>query len=399
MNLFAIALAIGLAAQSPDTPLYQAEQIFTPVEPQTHAPAIVEMPNGDLLASWYGDKIVGLEAGSDASIFGARKPSGQAAWNKPFLLADTPGFADCNTSMMIDKSGSLWLFWPTILADSWESSLMKYRRSTNYLAPGSPKWDQEGLILLKPDDFGPQALSLLGNRKIKPPRGVKATPEQQIAKLSDPLYQRMGWANRCKPTILDNGRILLPLYSDTFSISIMAISDDHGANWFASKPLIGFGNIQPTVLQRKNGTLVAYMRENGPLNAIRVCESTDNGMTWGPVGKSDLPNPGSGIDAVKLANGHWVLVFNNEKNSRATLSVAISEDEGLTWTHIRKLEDHKAGRYHYPSVIQAKDGSIHAIYSTFIAPEDGDATAKAKNLTLKGIKHAQFNEAWVKKSK
>ena len=122
-------------------------------------------------------------------------------------------------------------------------------------------------------------------------------------------------------------------------------------------------------------------------------------MTWGPVGKSDLPNPGSGIDAVKLANGHWVLVFNNEKNSRATLSVAISEDEGLTWTHIRKLEDHKAGRYHYPSVIQAKDGSIHAIYSTFIAPEDGDATAKAKNLTLKGIKHAQFNEAWVKKSK
>jgi predicted neuraminidase len=119
-------------------------------------------------------------------------------------------------------------------------------------------------------------------------------------------------------------------------------------------------------------------------------------MTWGNVGKCELPNPGSGIDAVKLANGHWALIFNNEKNSRATLSIAISEDEGRSWKQIRKLEDHKAGRYHYPAIIQGRDGLIHVIYSTFIAPEDGDETAKAKNLTLKGIKHATLNEAWIK---
>ena len=391
-----VSVAMGILAQSPEAPFYAAEQIFTPVEPQTHAPSIVEMANGDLLASWYGDAVVGIEGGSDAAIFGARKRKGAANWGKPFLLADTPGFPDCNTSMMIDKAGTLWLFWPTIIAGSWESSLMKYRRSTDYLASEQPKWDKEGLILLKPDDFGPEALKILGDRKIKPPRGVKATPEQQIAKLSDSFYQRMGWANRCKPTVLANGRILLPLYSDTYSISIMAISDDAGANWFASKPLIGFGNIQPTVLQRKDGSLVAYMREHGPLNAIRVAESTDNGMTWGVVGKSDLPNPGSGIDAVKLSNGHWALIFNNEKNSRATLSIAISEDEGRSWKQIRKLEDHKAGRYHYPAIIQGHDGLIHVIYSTFIAPEDGDETAKAKNQTLKGIKHATLNEAWIK---
>ena len=57
------------------------------------------------------------------------------------------------------------------------------------------------------------------------------------------------------------------------------------------------------MLERKDGSLVAYMRENGPLNKIRACESTDGGLTWGKVGTIDLPNPGSGLDAVRLANG------------------------------------------------------------------------------------------------
>ena len=102
--------------------------------------------------------------------------------------------------------------------------------------------------------------------------------------------------------------------------------------WYASKPLIGFGNIQPTVLRRDDGTLVAYMRENGPRDRIRVSESKDDGLTWGPVGDTELPNPGSGLDGVRLANGHWVLVYNDAKDSRATLAVSISEDEGRTWT-------------------------------------------------------------------
>ena len=75
--------------------------------------------------------------------------------------------------------------------------------------------------------------------------------------------------------------------------------------------MAGFGNIQPAVLRRDDGTLVAYMRENGPLRRIRVAESKDDGMTWGPVGAIDLPNPGSGLDAVRLANGHWLLVYND----------------------------------------------------------------------------------------
>jgi hypothetical protein len=114
------------------------------------------------------------------------------------------------------------------------------------------------------------------------------------------MYQRLGWQPRCKPTVLPSRRILLPLYTDTFSISLMAVSDDDGQTWYASKPIFGFGAIQPTVLRRDNGELVAYMRENGVEQHIRTSTSKDDGLTWGPVVATELKNPGAGIDGVRL---------------------------------------------------------------------------------------------------
>jgi hypothetical protein len=394
MNAFVLIALVAISSSQTDEPIYEAEQIFAPVEAQTHAPGIVECSNGDLIASWYADVRPG-----DSAVVGARKRRGEMAWGAPSVMADRPGFPDCNTAMNIDRRGRLWLFWPTILGNSWESALLNYQVATNYSEPGPPKWDREGVILLKPADFSGEALRLLGTREIRPPRGAIAGPGGQKAKLTDPLFQRLGWAPRCKPTILPSGRIVLPLYSDTFAISIMALSDDEGTTWYPSKPLIGFGNIQPTVLRRDDATLVAYMRENGSRQRIRVSESSDDGITWGAVKETELPNPGSGIDGVRLANGHWVLVYNDSAGSRASLAVSLSDDEGRTWRWTRHLEKHSAGRYHYPAVIQGRDGRIHTIYSCFIAEDTIPAkTAASKSAVamLKGIKHATFNEGWIR---
>ena len=92
-----------------------------------------------------------------------------------------------------------------------------------------------------------------------------------------------------------------------------------GQSWYPSKPLIGFGNIQPTVLRRDDATLVAYMRENGPLNASGSRSQRMTDITWGMVKETELPNPGSGIDGVRLANGHWVLVYNDSQCREAAL--------------------------------------------------------------------------------
>jgi predicted neuraminidase len=319
-------------------------------------------------------------------VYAAWKPKGSSAWLEPFVLADTPGFPDCNTALFIDDRKQLWLFYPTILANSWESCLTNFKVASKYAPPGVPVWDREGTILLKPADFGERARTQLDAEiKLFEPLltdELRAELNGMRERLGDKLSQRLGWQPRCKPTQLPSGRIVLPLYTDTFSISIMAITDDSGATWHASEPLIGFGNIQPSVLRRDDGTLVAYMRENGPRKHIRVCESKDDGETWGAVGQSELPNPGSGLDGIRLANGHWLLVSNDTINGRNKLAVSLSTDEGRTWRHTRHLEDQPTGSYHYPAVTQGRDGTIHVVYSYFV--EGG-----------KSMKHAAFEEGWI----
>jgi len=70
-------------------------------------------------------------------------------------------------------------------------------------------------------------------------------------------------------------------------------------------------------------------------------------------------------------------------NGRHSLAVSLSDDEGKSWRWTRHLEKHEQGAYHYPAVIEGNDGMIHVVYSYFV--EGG-----------KSMKHATFNEAWVR---
>ncbi len=382
-----VLLASGVFVSRIDAsdPEIVSELVF-PLNPKhNHAPGIVECPNGDLFASWY--RGAGERQADDVAVFAAWKKRGATEWTDPFVLADTPGFPDCNTALFLDRDQQLWLFYPTILANSWESCLTNFKMAKQFAAPESPRWNREAMILLKPDDFADEArkrldLELAPYQDTLPPKTVENLRVLR-ERLGEKLYQRLGWQPRCKPTQLPSGRILLPLYTDTFSISIMAITDDSGSSWHASKPLFGFGNIQPTVLRRENGTLVAYMRENGVRGKVRVSESNDEGETWGPVGVCDLPNPGAGVDGIRLTSGNWLLVYNDTTKGRNRLAVSLSSDEGRTWPVTRHLEDQPSGSFHYPAVTQGADGTIHAIYSYFV--EGG-----------KSMKHAAFTEAWLK---
>lgn len=379
--IFLVMLGFGAAVQG--APMHEAELIAPLEKMHHHAAGIVECANGDLLVSWYRGK--GERDSDDVKVIGSRRRKGATTWETPFVMADVPGFPDCNTCMMIDTQDRLWLFWPVIIANTWESCITNYRTSTNYTADGPPKWDWQGTILLKPDNLKEkmdaayeQRLKEIGS--IDPDR--KARLDRMIERSGEKLYQRLGWQPRCKPTVLPTGRILFPLYTDTFSACIMAISDDKGETWYASDPIIGFGNIQASVLRRNDGTLVAYMRNNAQPKRIRVSESKDDGLTWGPVTSSELLNPGAGVDGVRLDNGHWVMVYNDLERGRFQLAVSISDDEGKTWKWTRHLEKEEKGSYHYPVVIQGRDGTIHAVYSYSNQGE--------------GMKHAAFSEDWVK---
>lgn len=368
-------------------PMRVDEFVFPLHGQHNHAPGIVECPGGDLLISWYRGS--GERKADDVAVYGARKRKGSSRWGEPFLMADTPGFPDGNTCMMVDNQDRLWLFWPVIIANTWESCLTHYKVADSCGADSgaSPKWSDRGVILLKPDDFALEGERMIEELIGSTPAETLAPYQEEINQLStrlqDRLYQRLGWQPRCKPTVLPSGRVLLPLYSDTYSISIMAISDDGGQSWYASKPIFGFGNIQPTVLRRNDGSLVAYMRENGVSGRVRVSHSTDDGLSWTVAHGSELPNPGSGLDGLRLDNGHWLLVFNDTPDGRNSLAVSVSDDEGATWKWTRHLEKQEQGQYHYPAVIQSRDGLIHIAYSYFVA--EG-----------KTMKHTTVNEDWIR---
>lgn len=367
-----VLLLAGLAVAS-SSQTFQAELIFPQEKWHNHSSSIVELPDGSLFVCWYHGS--GERTADDVIIEGARRGKKATAWDKRFLLADTPEFPDTNPVMFVDSKQRLYLFWAPIIANEWHTALLKYRIASD-ASKWPPRWDHQDNVTLIPKNIGARTRAVLG-------------PESKLVpKADDKYFSRMGWFGRTHPLELASGRILLPLYSDGYSYSLVAISDDRGITWTASEPIVGRGNIQPSIVQKKDGTLVAYMRDNGPPpKRVQVAYSKDDGMTWTGAEDTDIPNPGTSVEAIRLKNGDWLMAYNDLESGRYSLCVAVSEDEGASWKWKRHLEgapDKKINsQFHYPSVIQSKDGLIHISYSYF--SPDG-----------KSIKHAQFDEAWVK---
>jgi predicted neuraminidase len=409
-------------------------EIFPPVQEHVHGSTIVELPNGDLLAAWFQGS--GERWADDVRIMGARLKKGGDRWSKPFLMADTPGFPDINPILFMDAQKRLWLMWYTVIANQWETSLLKYRISEDHAQQAEvPKWVWQDVLHVKPGDSAERGIQpndrfvksverqieeyatyikegiyasqpvqgviaaglwkAWGARMLSKARGEDMVRKGQLqslagpskdADLGYPYFQRMGWQTKNKAVLVEGKRLIVPLYSDGFSFSLMAFTDDGGQTWRFSEPLVGAGNIQPSIAIRADGTLVAYMRDNGSApKRLHVSASKDKGLTWSPVRDSELPNPGSGADIVTLGNGHWVLAYNDTERGRESLAVSLSTDEGKTWSRTRHLESGSSEKSSpsaaYPSIIQAGDGSLHVVYSF--------------HGTSKTIKHAHFTEEWL----
>jgi len=399
-------LTLGVFSQSKEIKTFlQAELIFSLEHWHNHASCIVEAPNGDLLVCWFHGS--GERTADDVKIEGARRRKGSREWSGRFTMADTPGYPDTNCTMFVDPNNRLWLLWPTIMANEWHTALMKYKISSRWTGEGEPSWDLQEVLHITPGqefiDTVNRTMDRLASSSELPaeyPRErLQAYIERMRKSAADKLYRRMGWMTRAHPFILDHKRLIVPLYSDGFSISLMAITDDWGKTWRTSTPLVGGGNIQPSIVRRKDGTLYTLMRDNGPApKRLHQSESRDGGETWTEVTDSNFPNPGSGAEITSLRNGHWVLIYNDTERGRNSLAVTISDDEGKSWKWTRHLEydppGAEAGQYHYPSIIQARDGSLHASYSYHINQKIAKLDSAGKPLN-KAIKHAHFNEEWV----
>lgn len=401
MKALSIVLVVVISASLSwaGEPIYRSEFMFPLQKSHNHASSMVELPNGDLLVAWY---LVAWYRGSgeheadDVKIMGARKAPLNKSWSEPFVMADTADFPDANPVGFIDGKKRLQLIWSMIVANDWRMSLLKKYVSVDYQRHNqAPVWKIGDPLFFNLKDFTTNL-----HRSIKEYYRSKSTygNSGRLALLerlaNDKSLSRTGWIARSSPLTLPTGRILLPLYSDALSLSMMGISDDGGENWFNSKPIVGIGNIQPTVVRKNDGTLVAYMRNAGPPpKRLYMSLSNDEGVTWSLPTHTNLPNPGSAAEVKRLRNGFWVLVYNDIEVGRRSLAVSISDNEGKSWRWMRHLERdlrvRGAGQFHYPSIVQSHDGMIHVSYSYFL-------NHLPKNTPNKTIKHAAFNLQWIK---
>ena len=404
-----IVSAVSLAG-----PFFQIEEIFPLVKEHVHAPSIVELPDGTLFAVWFQGS--GERKADDVRIMGSKKID---KWVEPFVVMDYPGFPDINPVLFLDRDGKLWLFWYTVMTNLWESSLLRYAYTHDYGGKGAPRWEWQDVIIVKYDSFSngikkddyfasvyEKKLKSFMEKYLEEYKAIPGYTQEQTKQLADhflkeqldkvwgrkaslkegyPLLQRIGWQTGNRAVEIGN-EILLPVYSDGLEISIVAMTKDGGKTWRFSEPIVGIANIQPALFLKKDGTLVAYMRNNGPYpKRIYISESKDLGMTWSEVRYGDIPNPGSRADGIVLRDGRWILVCNDLEDGRYRLSVYMSDDEGKTWKWKRVIEEHPEDSgvsVAYPSVYQDSKGLVHVVYS-YHSP-DG-----------KTIKHAVFNEEWI----
>ena len=344
------------------------ETLIFPLQPQhAHASSIVSLPNGDILAAWYQGS--GEREADDVKIMGARLKKGSNEWSHPFLMADSYGLPDCNPVLFLNNQKKLFLVWIAVQGHKWEYSLLRYRTSVNYNDDGAPAWNWQDNILLTPNDSFAIETAVKFNQLVENRSGPAAFApkydEMIIEASKDPAKRSIGWMTRIKPLILNNGRILLPLYSDGFSMSLIAISDDDGSEWYPSLPIVGRGNVQPALVQKKNGNIMAYMRDNGDEpNRVQISESADLGQSWSAAQKTNIPNEAS-VEILALNDGRWLFVGDDEDDGRYRLSIYLSDDEGITWKWKRTLENVPKGEgsFSYPCLIQTGDGMIHISYS------------------------------------
>lgn len=417
------------------------ENIFPLQSQHCHGSSIVELPDKDLIVAWFQGS--GERTADDVAIKGARYNHKTNQWGEPFILADVPDFPDINPVLFIDGKSRLWLVWYTVLAYQWESSILKYRISDNYMqTSGAPEWKWQDMIHVKPDGstpdgigkndqfvktlnrkfdeyyqtlvtagntnkdgngaFAEERLERVRNHYLDIAKGITFMAngtdiddkgEKIKTRLGFPLMRRIGWQTRNKPLITGN-RMLLPLYSDGFSFSLIAITDNWGATWQFSELIIGAGGIQPTLALCKDSSIVTFMRDNGPPpKRLMKSISKDHGKTWSTVEDSEIPNPGTAADVVVLKSGNWAIVLNDIEQGRHRLSVWLSKDEGKTWPYRKILVNGTPGsevRGHYPAIIQGSDERIHISYTNQIAGPEGQPA-------IKNIAHASFSETWLLK--
>jgi predicted neuraminidase len=284
-----------------------------------HASNIVELGDGDFLASWFGGT---AEGKPDVAIWSARLHHG--AWSAPAELAREQNIATYNPVMFYTKNHRLWFYYK----------------------------------------FGPHPSSWSAARRWSDDDGKTWSAVEHLpAGVTGPI--------RTKPLVMADGTVVSGTSVESYGTWAVWIerSTDNGQSWRRIGPITvprrewsgTYGIIQPTVVQMSGKKLRLFARSTRQIGRICVADSDDAGLTWTDARPLDLPNPNSGIDVVHLQDGRFVAVYNASTSKRTPLVLAVSSD-GEHFRNFQTLESGE-GEFSYPAMVQDREGNLDITYT------------------------------------
>lgn len=329
-------------------PLFE-EEFLNPGStlPMSHVASICELPDGSLAATWYAGS---REGASDVAIYLSTRSATDARWSPPrAIVTRASATRDLNryikkvgnSLIFADSRGRLWLIYVTVSVGGWSGSSLNLTISTD---KGST-WAPSRRLTLSP--FFNLA-ELVKNAPVALADGGWAVP----------IYHELA------------GTLPEILWLHDVAGDIRATKSRVSAGWFGYQPAL-------TALNANRA--VALLRDDGVAQTVSITRSEDAGHSWSSPQPIDLPNPDSGLDGIRLGDGRLLLAFNDSPTGRENLRLALSMNEGRTWTRIATLAEEPGADFSYPFLMQARDGEVHLVYTW----------------QRKAIKHITFNAAWL----
>lgn len=316
-----------------------------------HGPALLELPNGDLLCVWFAGS---FEGNADVHIVCSRLEKDSEAWTEPVDVSGDPERSEQNPSLFYGPDGAAWCMYTAQLdrqagKDNMQfTAVVRCQKSTD----GGRTWGPYETVFPEEGTFCRQPIQILSNGRWIFSNWLCTDSAEGLS--GDPTAFR--------------------------------ISDDQGKTWRTVMMPESHGHVHANVVELEPGHLVAFMR-NREAYRIHRSESFDYGETWSEPKPTPLPNNNSSISAIKLQSGRVAIAYNPTctpdpqpgkaawPGLRCPVAVALSEDGGLTFPIIRWMErgegyigdENKTNnkQYEYPYLMQTKDGLIHLAYAAW----------------------------------
>lgn len=141
-----------------------------------------------------------------------------------------------------------------------------------------------------------------------------------------------------------------------------SVSTDGGKSWSLSNDIdIGGagdheGALEPCVIELKDGRVWMLIRTSRKF--FWESFSTDGGKTWSAAKATTIDATSAPGHLTRLVDGRIALVWNRADKKRAELHLALSADEGKTWTPSMNVAKGTPGGATYPFVIEINPGEL-----------------------------------------